>query len=249
MDTNFIILGSPRSGTSWFAGEFANESDILMSGQKNDNWEAFNSVNAIPNSNFLKTHAFDHQNIIDFYIQYKEKTGKKYLGFKSFPTWHWDLRKLVDDNNLKIILLLRRSLLKSVGSLAISYREGNFLTSSLEFKKLDFENDPIFHRHFYLLLNSVCNSIYMSENWISESPNLITKIYFEDILEKKQYTNENINRYIQREKYFITNHKDQPWEDYFVQPDKVKKFIKTLFENNPYHYKALPKYVIDEIFE
>jgi hypothetical protein len=248
VNKNFIILGSPRSGSTWFAGEFAKEEDILMSGTKEDNYEAFNSANAIPNSNILKTHAFDNQNIVDFYLKYQQKLGKKYLGFKSFPTWHWDLRKLIDDNNMNIILLLRKSFFKTVGSLAIAYREGNFLTSSLEFKKLDFENDPIFHRHFYLLVNSVSYSIYISEDWLSNNSNLITKIYFEDILENKNYTNEKINNFLEREKHFSTDHVDKPWEDYFVEPEKVKKFIKNLFETNPYHYKALPDYVHDEVF-
>jgi hypothetical protein len=248
MNTDFIILGPPRSGSSWFAGEFAKEDDILMSGCKDDNYEAFNSVNAIPLSNILKVDAFNHQNIIDFYRKYKLQQGKTYLGFKSFPTWHYDLRKILNDNNFKIILLLRKSFLKTLGSLSIAYREENFLSSSIAAEKLDFENNPIFYRHFYLMINSVTNSIYASENWISENPNLLTKIYFEDLIKTKNYTNDNINEFLQREKYFITDYEDRPWEEYFLEPDKVKKFVKKLFEDNSYHYKALPDYVFDEVF-
>lgn len=247
MNTNFIVLGTPRSGSTWFIETIGKQNDILIGGDKHTNFEAFNAINALEMSNLLNNHVFDNQTIFDYYLKLKLQQNKVYLGFKSFPTWHWDLRKLINDNNLNIILLLRKSFFKTVGSLAIAYRENNFLLPSIEHKKLDFTNDTLFSRHFYLLINSVANSIYMAENWFTNSSIVIDKIYYEDIIKQNNYVNKNINNYFQREIIFSTDQVDRPWQDYFLEPEKVKNFVQHLWKKAPHHYGALPDYVQEEV--
>lgn len=242
--TNFIILGTPRSGTTFFCNTLNSYSNIWI--PEFPNSEPFNPSIISQTSNIFKSNMFDHNAIIRKMISFKEKNGHEYFGFKTFLSWHTDISSIINENELSIFLMLRRDIWKVLTSLLIAIDNKKFGGSSKRFEPFYYDGSNRERRRIFVIFQNLCRDYWWSENVGHHHASLIEKIYLEDII-GKDISFKKINDYFKKEISFSVNYTEDSIEKYITNFDDLKTFILEEVHCSKYHYSALPEYILKEL--
>lgn len=238
---NFVVLGIPRSGTKFFCKTLSDCPNIWLPSW-NDTYEPFNLKKIAYTSEIFNHHFFDQDAIVKKLINSKHKQEKEYVGFKTFLIWHRDFQNIVTDNNLKIIIMIRKDFWKVFGSFLLAIDNNDYSGSSKIFMPFKFEITNREKRRIIDTFNNFCYQYWQLENVYSKHKNFIDKIYFEDLLHRDSFS--NINDYFNREIIFNSTYSDKDsYSSYFDNFDVLKDFIKTHCKSAPKHYNNLPEYL------
>jgi hypothetical protein len=242
--TNFIILGTPRSGTTFFCETLNSRSNIWI--PEFTNSEPFNPTNIVQISNIFKSNIFDQDSIIQKMIAIKEKKEIEYFGFKTFISWHNDISSIIDKNELAIFLVLRKNIWKVLTSMLVAIDNKDFQGSSKRFDPFYYDGSNREQRRIFTMFNSICRDYWWSENVFHNHPNLIEKIYLEDLTEEN-LSFQKINDYFKTEIQFTANYVEDSIGEYVANFDDLKQFILEKVHLSKYHYSALPDYIMKEL--
>jgi hypothetical protein len=242
--TNFIILGTPRSGTTFFCETLNSHSNIWI--PEFTNSEPFNPSNIVQLSNTFKSNIFDHNAIIQKLINNKEKKEIEYFGFKTFLSWHSDISSIIDHNQLAIFLVLRKNIWKVLASMLIAIDNKDFQGSSKRFDPFYYDGSNREQRRIFTIFNSLCRDYWWSENVFYNHNNLIEKIYLEDLINNNM-SFKKINEYFKKEIQFSANYTEDSIDEYVENFEDLKQFILEKVHLSKYHYSALPDYILKEL--
>lgn len=242
---NFIVLGTPRSGTTFFCRTLKEQPDIWI--PNFPNYEPFNPWSIVGASNTFKTHMFDQDEIVKRMIEFKKSKNIDYFGFKTFISFHSDIKGLIERNDLDIIVVLRKDFWKLMASQLIAIDHNDYEGSSTKYEPYFFENTAREERRIIGFFNEICKWFWWCENVFSKHKNFIDKIYLEE-LSKNGASFGNINSYFDRNIIFNSNYDDRKsLESYISNYDEFQKFIKEIVKKCPEHYKVLPDYVAEKL--
>ena len=244
MNKNFIIVGTPRSGTTFVCDVLAQEQDIWI--PKYPNYEPFNPAVSKRVSRDVKTHVFDQDAIVKKFINYKTKLDSKYFGFKTFPSFHSDLKDLIRNNDLDVIIVLRKDIWKVIGSMMIAVDNEDYIGSSKKHEPFVFEPTHREKRRIRTFFNQTCRSYWELENSFQQNLKIIDKIYFEDLINDP--IRPNLNIYFERELKFEAGYDDSDDMCRYVKNfDEMKNFILEEVKGFQTHYSALPEYITRQL--
>ena len=240
MNKNFVIVGTPRSGTTFLCDTLNDFDDIWI--PKYPNYEPFNP-NVLKKVSVTSNHnAFDQDAIIKKFVSYKSSKKVTYFGFKTFLSFHSNLKDLIKENDLDVIIILRKDIWKVIGSMMIAVDNNDYIGSSKKHQPFIFEKTSREIRRIQVFFNQICRVYWELENIFSKDLNIIDKFYFEDLIENKERP--LLNEYFQRTIYFNHGYNDNDDISKYISNFQVmKNFI--LEEVNQYqtHYSSLPEYI------
>jgi hypothetical protein len=239
-DKNFIIVGSPRSGTTFLCDILNGFEDIWI--PEYPNYEPFNPNVIKKVSATTKNNAFDHDAIVKKFISYKSNKNAKYFGFKTFLSFHSDLRELIKNNDLDVIIILRKDIWKVMGSMLIAVDNNDYIGSSKKYQPYIFERTSREKRRILTSFNQLCRVYWELENVFSKNLNIIDKFYFEDLIKYNRRL--PIEEYFERE--IVFDHKYNDNDDiskYIGNFQEMKDFILEEVHQYQQHYSALPSYI------
>jgi hypothetical protein len=242
--TNFIILGTPRSGTTFFCETLNQQSNIWI--PEFTNSEPFNPANVIQISSTIQTNLFDQNAIIEKLIDTKNKRNVEYFGFKTFLSWHNDISSVIDRHQLSIFLILRKNIWKVLASMLIAIDNKDFQGSSKRFEPFYYDGSNREQRRIFTIFNNLCRDYWWSENVFHNHANLIEKIYLEDLIENN-ISFEKVNNYFKKEIQFSANYTEDSIDEYVKNFEELKKFILEKVHLSKYHFSALPTYILQEL--
>ena len=240
MSKNFIIVGTPRSGTTFVCDVLNGFDDIWI--PKYPNYEPFNPNVLKKVSLTAKHNAFDHDTIVKKFIGHKSNKGAEYFGFKTFLSFHSNLRELIKDNDLDVIILLRKDIWKVIGSMMIAIDNNDYIGSSKKYQPYIFEKTSREKRRILTFFNQTCRVYWELENTFSKDLNILDKFYFEDLIENNRRP--SIESYFERE--IVFDHKYDNNDDiskYISNFQEMKDFILEEVSQYQQHYSALPDYI------
>jgi hypothetical protein len=241
---NFIIFGTPRSGTTFFCKTLNLEKNIWIPEFKN--FEPFNPQITPTASNKFKTHMFDHNAVMQKLINAKKDQKKEYLGIKSFVSYHSDVSNLIEHNQLAIFIMMRKNIWKVLGSLLVSIDNSDFAGSSKRYKPFYFENNNREKHRIFGIFDRFCRYYWYSENVLSKHKNFVEQIFFEDLIDKNNLQFDGVNNFFNKKISFSANYIEDDLEKYFQNFDEFKSVILERVNSSPYHYSALPEYILKE---
>jgi hypothetical protein len=242
---NFIIFGTPRSGTTFFCKTLNSEKNIWI--PEFTNFEPFNPQIIPTTSTKFKTHMFDHSAVMQKLINAKEERNKEYLGIKSFVSYHADVTRLIENNQLAIFIMMRKNIWKVLGSLLVAIDNSDFVGSSKRFIPFKFENTNRERRRIFGMFDRLCRYYWWSENILSKHNNFIEQIFFEDLVNAGTVQFSGVNNFFNKEILFSANYTEDDLEKYFQNFDEFKSVILERVNSAPYHYSALPEYILKEL--
>jgi hypothetical protein len=243
--TNFVVLGLPRSGTKFFCKTLSEQSNIWIPSW-NNTYEPFNLKKISTSSEIFDSHLYDHDLIVKKLINAKKEKQKEFMGFKTFLVWHRDFKEIVDKNNLQIIILIRKNFWKVFGSFLLAIDNSDYTGSSTKFSPFLFIPSNRENRRIIDIFNNFCFQYWQLENVYSFHKNFIDKIYFEDLLKSKKF--DKIDTYFKNKITFQTEYRDEfDLQKYFANFDEIKKFIVDHCKTAPKHYNKLPSYFLENI--
>ena len=241
---NFLVTGTPRSSSTWFCKTLNSHENIWV--PEFPNYEPFNP-HAIPKiTNKLKVSLFDQFAVIDTLKKEAEKKEVDYLGIKTFNSYHYSIPNLIDAYDFSIFLLLRKNIWKVLGSLLVAVDNKNFEGSSKRFEPYFFENSHREKRRILSIFDRICLNYWLAENYFCNHKNFIEKIYMEDIIDG-QTSFEKINNFFAMDIDLSNIYKEDDLSFYYKNFDEFKNFIVTHCKSAPYHYSALPDYILKEL--
>jgi len=245
MNKNFIIVGTPRSGTTFICDVLSQQEGIWIPNYSN--YEPFNPVVLKIVSRNIKTHAFDQDAVIKKFINYKSKINSEYFGFKTtFTNFHSDLRELIKKNNLDVIIILRKDIWKVIGSMMVAIDNDDYIGSSKKHEPFVFESEFREKRRIEVFFNQLCRSYWEIENSFQRDLKIIDKIYFEDLIIDP--VRPKLNEYFNRNLIFDTGYNDSDQIDTYIKNfQEMKDFILKEAKSFPSHYSALPDYIKKEL--
>jgi hypothetical protein len=245
MSNNFIVLGTPRSGTTFFCQTLSQLDDVFI--PEFPNFEIFNPWATPTVSKAIKTHMFDQDKALKKFIDYKIQINKKYFGFKTFIPFHNDLTTLINNNDLDIFVVLRKDIWKILGSMLIAIDHNDYTTSSLKYQPFVFEKTEREKRRVLGLFNQLCKSFWYNENAFTNHKNFVEKIYLEDIVAGNN-TFKNVNNYFNKIiEFYPTNNDNKSINEYISNIDEFQSFFKDHVKKSKEHYGALPEYILKEL--
>lgn len=240
MNKNFIVVGTPRSGTTFVCDVLSKFDDIWI--PKFPNYEPFNPNVLIKLSQSINDHAFDHDSIIKNFISFKSDKNAEYFGFKTFLSFHSNIRDLVKDNDLDVILILRKDFWKVVGSMLIAIDNNDYIGTSKKYKPYKFEITKREVRRVITFFNHLCRTYWELENSFFNESTVIDKIYFEDLIENPNRP--ALEKYFERTIEFNHGYNDDDSiYSYIENFDEMRDFILSEVKKYKIHYSALPDYI------
>lgn len=240
MNKNFIIVGTPRSGTTFLCDVLNSFDDIWI--PKYPNYEPFNPNVLKKVSLTVNNNAFDQDAIIKKFISYKPNKKATYFGFKTFLSFHSNLKDLIRDNNLDVIIILRKDIWKVIGSMMIAIDHNDYLGSSKKHEPFVFEKTSREIRRIQVFFNQICRVYWELENIFSKDLNIVDKFYFEDLIENNKRP--LLNEYFQRDILFDHGYNDNDdMSKYVVNFQEMKNFILEEINQYQIHYSSLPEYI------
>jgi hypothetical protein len=245
MSKKFVILGTARSGTTFFAESLRQHSGIWV--PKFPNCEPFNPFNMELAVKKYGIHVYDQDAVFQSIVREGEGFGFKYVGFKSFVTFHPDLLGLIERNDLDIFIVLRRDIWKILGSLLIAIDNTDFTGSSTKYKPYFYDQSPREARRVLTFFNELCKAIWWMESVFSKHKRLIHKFYLEDVGHSPvSFTpiTEYFSLKIILDYQYDTN---MGLEHYIENPEDFQLLIRDWCKKMPEHYSALPDYVREQL--
>jgi len=244
-DKNFVVLGIPRSGTKFFCKSL-NERPNIWVPSWNSTYEPFNLKRIEHSSEIFKSHLFDHNNIVKKLISAKKDQQKAYMGFKTFLIWHRDFKDVIEQNQLRIIIVIRKNFWKVFGSFLMSIENADYTGSSKRFSPFLFCPSNRENRRIIDIFNNFCYQYWQLENDYSSHKNLIDKIYFEDFTQSTKF--EKLNDYFDDRIHFQNDYNDlDSVKTYFANFEQLKSFVVEHCRSAPKHYGALPDYFLENL--
>jgi hypothetical protein len=244
---NFVVTGTPRSGTTFFCNTLKTYPHVWIPEFSNiDNAEPFNPVNTVEVSNTLQLPVFDQNLVIQQLLQDKSTVNAEYFGFKTFLSYHNNMSSLIDHNQLDVFVILRKNIWSVLASLLLAQDNKDYNGSSKRFSPFYYDGSNREERRIFTMFYSLCKDYWYSENVWHSHPRLVEKIYFEDLI-KPNVSFKKINNYFGQEIDFFANYTDDSVEKYFKNFDHVKKVILRRVHQSKYHFLALPDYIRTEL--
>lgn len=241
---NFVVTGTPRSGTTFFCKTLAQCSNIWI--PKFPNYEPFNPMNIVPVSNTLQESIFDTNIIIEKFLNFKQKQNFEYFGFKTFLTYHSDISSLINTHNFDLFLVLRKNIWKVLCSQLVAMDNKDYQGSSKRFAPFCYDQSNREQRRIFNMFNALCKDYWWSENVGNNHPNLIDKIYLEDLILPN--TNlQKVSSYFNQELTFSANYTEDSIGTYIENFSDLKEFILNMVHKAKYHYQTLPDYLLTEL--
>lgn len=239
-------MGTPRSGTTFFCKTLTKFDNILIPDVPF--YELFNPW-ALPKiSNLIELDLWNQDKVIEKFVNYKNETNKKYFGFKTFPVFHHlDLESLVNNNDLDIIIVLRRDIWKIIGSQMIAIDNNDYSGSSLHYRPYQFQNTEREKKRVLAHFLQLTKCFWYNETIFANHKNFIEKIYLED-LSDQICSFEKINNYFDRQISFETGYNDNnDLTQYISNIEELKSFIRSYVKESMHHFKVLPEYLLIEL--
>lgn len=244
---NFVVTGTPRSGTTFFCNTLAGHADIWIPRFSDlDNAEPFNPINTIEVSNALQLPMFDHNFVVQKLIELQQQNRTEFLGFKTFLAYHNNMLSLIEQTQLDVIVLLRKNIWLALASLLLAQDNKDYNGSSKRFHAYTYDGSNREQRRIFTMFYSLCKDYWFSENVWHGHSRLIEKIYFEDLI-KPNATFAKINAYFGRNITFEANYQDDGIETYFTNFNQVKAMILHRVHQSQFHFQALPDYLLKEL--
>jgi len=244
MNKNFVIVGTPRSGTT-FVCDVLNEFDDIWIPEF-PNYEPFNPHNLHRLANSMKNNSFDQDSIIKKFISVKSKKNVDYFGFKTFLSFHSDLKNLIKDNDLDVILILRKDIWKVIGSMLIAIDHNDYIGSSKKHDPFIFVESKREVRRIMTFFNQLCRTYWELENLFAKDSNIIEKLYFEDIVNNNIAN--NLDTYFNKKIIFDHNYNDtDDINSYIGNFEELQSLIMEEVKKNHTHYSALPSYIVNQL--
>jgi len=237
---NFIVIGTPRSGTTFFCKVLNDYNDIWL--PEFPNYEPFNPWSVERASNAFNTHLFDQDLILKKMLAEKERRQINYFGFKTFTQFHTDLLGLIDRNELDIILILRKDFWKVLASQLVAIDHNDYKGSSTKYEPFVFQDTFRERRRILGFFGQICKSYWWCENIFSKHKNFVDLLYLEDFSQEKN-SFQNINNYFDREVILENNYENKNLEHYIKNYQEFENFIKEEARKSSNHYRALPTYI------
>lgn len=132
----FVIIGNQRTGSNYLVSLLKSHPDIICYGELfRKKYEINKFIPNLPNSFVdIKYRKENYKKLFENLDRYN--VTYKYWGFKIFPEHYLFLiKKIIKDNNCKILYLSRKNLLAQYSSLKIAKQ------SKIFFKKIDLNNE------------------------------------------------------------------------------------------------------------
>lgn len=244
MNKNFVIVGTPRSGTTLVCDVLNQFEDIWI--PEFPNYEPFNPHNLPRLTEAMRNNSFDQDLIVKKFISHKYKKNVDYFGFKTFLSFHSDLKNLIKDNNLDVILILRKDIWKVMGSMLIAIDHNDYIGSSKKHHPFVFVESKREVRRIMTFFNQLCRSYWELENLFTNGFSVIEKLYFEDII--TDTIPNNLNLYFGKEIIFNHNYNNEAGHSSYIENfEELQNFIMQEIKNHHIHYSALPEYVINQL--
>jgi hypothetical protein len=244
MNKNFVIVGTPRSGTTFVCDVLNEFDDIWIPGFHN--YEPFNPHNLYGLTELIKNNAFDQDRIIKKFISAKSKKNVDYFGFKTFLSYHSDLKNLIKDNNLDVILILRKDIWKVIGSMLVAIDHNDYIGSSKKHDPFIFVESKREVRRIMTFFKQLCRVYWELENLFAKESNVIEKLYFEDIVNNN--ISNNLDTYFNKKIIFDHNYNnDDNISSYIGNFEELQSLIMEEVKKNHMHYSALPSYIVNQL--
>lgn len=244
MNKNFVIVGTPRSGTTFICDALNQFDDIWI--PEFPNYEPFNPHNLHRLTESIKNNAFDQDLIIKKFISLKSRKNIDYFGFKTFLSFHSNLKNLIKDNNLDVILIMRKDIWKVIGSMLIAIDHNDYLGSSKKYDPFVFVESKREIRRIMTFFNHLCRSYWELENTFANNFNVVEKMYFEDII-KNNNTN-NLDNYFDKKIIFDFNYDDNDSIYFYMKNfEELQDLIMKEVKKYHVHYSALPYYIKSQL--
>lgn len=243
MNKNFIIVGTPRSGTTFLCDILSQLQGVWM--PRYPNYEPFNPTVLMKVSVDLNSDIFDHDAIVKKFISMKNQKQCEYFGFKTFTGFHSDFKQLIRDNDLDVVIMLRKDFWKVVGSKLVAIDNGNYIGTSKRFKPFVFDKSIREKRRIKTFFNHLCRAYWLLENRMNDLK-IIDKVYFEDLIIDP--VRPKINEYFNRELKFDTGYNDNDSiYSYVSNFDELKSYLLEDVKKFKIHYGALPEYLLEQL--
>jgi hypothetical protein len=244
---NFVVTGTPRSGTTFFCNTLKTCPGIWIPEFSNiDNAEPFNPVNTVEVSNALQLPLFDQNAVVQKLIKNKTNNSAEYFGFKTFLAYHNNMSLLVEHNQLDVFVILRKNIWSVLASFLLAQDNKNYNGSSKRFSPFYYDGSNREERRIFTMFYSLCKDYWYSESVWASHPRLVEKIYFEDLIEPGA-SFEKINQYFEQKINFDAHYTKDSIEKYFENFGQVKEIILRRVHNSKHHFLALPQYLLTEL--
>jgi hypothetical protein len=210
------------------------------------NYEPFNPHNLYGLTELIKNNAFDQDRIIKKFISAKSKKNVDYFGFKTFLSYHSDLKNLIKDNNLDVILILRKDIWKVIGSMLVAIDHNDYIGSSKKHDPFIFVESKREVRRIMTFFKQLCRVYWELENLFAKESNVIEKLYFEDIVNNN--ISNNLDTYFNKKIIFDHNYNnDDNISSYIGNFEELQSLIMEEVKKNHTHYSALPSYIVNQL--
>lgn len=248
----FVVTGTPRSATTFFCSVLKKHYGISMVPEAKGNKSPLDTElfpphdDRIKPSKFTGVNNYDNNRTIEVWSDKVTNEHTKFVGFKTFPMYHYDNLKMIEYNDLSVILLMRKNLWKVLASLITAMNSTTWNKSGLVVKKYTYSYDPF---TYYMLRNTVdhiFNFLWYFENKLSRHDNYVTTVYFEDLI-KRNYTNNDLNKYFNSTIVFNADYDDSSKpSDYISNISEIKKqYVDPLLDSKL--VEGLPSWAIDSL--
>lgn len=240
MSKNFIVVGTPRSGTTFFCRTLDQYPDIWIPGF--GNYEPFNPHSLNIAAEKFNQCIYDQNSAVQKMIRSKKRYSAEYFGFKTFLTWHNNFLDLIEYNNLDVFVVLRKDIWKVLGSLLIAIDNSDYSGSSKNYQPFYFSDTNREKRRIISYFFELCKSYWYCEKVLSDHRMFVDKIYLEDF-DKKDVSITSIDEYFQRPILFNTNYHQDDYTKYYQNFEEFKSFILDHVHSAKEHYLEMPNYI------
>lgn len=241
---NFVVLGTPRSGTTFFCKTLAQLPNVWLPPFLT--YEPFSQVNVEQVSNAFRVPQFDTDAMVAKLLGLKQKRNVEYFGFKTFLSQQYDISKMLDTNGFAIFLVLRKDIWKVLCSGLVALVNKNYAGSSKRFAPFHFDGSNMVQRLVAHTFSELCRDYWWAENVGNKNPNLVETIYFEDLIRPQAVFN-GVNEYFQQVLSFDADYKEDSIDQYIDNFNQLKVFVMEIVRKAPYNYATLPTYVKDHL--
>jgi hypothetical protein len=233
---SFIVVGNPRSGTTVIAKHLAQLPNVTMPALPH--FELFNTWSNLPTSCLVNHPIFDQSGVVAELIS-QQQSNTKYFGFKTLAYNCPELSKIIQDNQLDVIVVLRKNIWKVLGSALITLDHHEYSKSGKTFEpyQLILSNREI--TRIRSLFHKILATYWLLENFNIE---IVDKIYFEDLL--LDPVRPKINAYFDQEVRFDLHYDDSDdISKYFAKFQQIKKLLLKDRDQYPNYFSVLPDYI------